>query len=157
MSPSRRFGSESRVRRVRSYITIIADESRAVSHESDQMRLGLPEFLHWNPEHDSSSFAHDDNVLCQLHLDFLYSNFLLYRILNRRTQTQSDGIIKASRDILSALLQMVAKKNRARKPPVNIGWDVSILRGSNHLLPILAINQHYSSASSASQPLECSQ
>ena len=107
--------------------TIIADKGRAVSRESEQMRLALPDFLHWNPEHDSSLSAYDDNVLFQLHLDFLYSSFLLYRILDRRTQTQSDGLIKASRDILSGLIQMVAKINRAGKPPVDIGWDVSIV------------------------------
>lgn len=87
------------------------------------MHRELPQFLHWSPGQNRSPLPQDDNILFSLHLDFL-----LYRILGRRTQVQSDELAKASREILSPLLQMVAKKNRARNPPVDFGWIVSISR-----------------------------
>lgn len=89
------------------------------------MRRDLPDFLHWSPDEDTPC-AHDDNVLFSLHLDFLYSEFLLYRILDRRRKAASDGLINASQGILNALHIMIAKKNRSRKPLLDIGWIVSL-------------------------------
>ena len=86
----------------------------------------LPNFLLWNPEDNSSLNARDENQLFSLHLEYLYSDFLLYRILTKRTRTRSDELINASREIMNALLAMIAQKNRARKPTLDIGWEVGV-------------------------------
>lgn len=103
-----------------------ADSNRNMTQEAQQMRLELPQFLHWVPDNERSAQPHDDNMLFSLHIDFLYSEFLLYRILDRRTQGQSDGLINTSQEILNALRQMVGKKNRSRRAVLDIGWIVSI-------------------------------
>lgn len=96
--------------------------TRELSQELHQLYDDLPAFLHWSSEGgDSTSSYVDDHLLFNLNLEFLYNDFLLYRLLAKRTKTQPDRIITTSLEILNALLSMVAKVHRY---PI-IGWDVA--------------------------------
>ncbi|KAJ5167565.1 Transcription factor [Penicillium canariense] len=96
-----------------------------LSEENRRMRLDLPEFLHWNPTRGTiNAPAVEDGLLFSLHLDFLYDDLLLYRILQKRTQAQPSGIITTSREILSTLLTMVGKSTLSGYPLLDLGWNM---------------------------------
>ncbi|KAJ6043032.1 hypothetical protein N7460_004387 [Penicillium canescens] len=85
-----------------------------LSHESRQERQLLPEFLHWNPDSDGSVISRvEEDLLFEVHMEFLYNDFLLYRTLAQRTETEPEAIIDISREILSAVILMVSKKIRS--------------------------------------------
>lgn len=88
--------------------------NRNLSHESRQERQLLPEFLHWNPDSDGSVISRvEEDLLFEVHMEFLYNDFLLYRTLAQRTDTEPEAIIDISREILSAVIMMVSKKIRS--------------------------------------------
>jgi chromatin structure-remodeling complex subunit RSC3/30 len=92
----------------------LADLNRNLSHESRQERQLLPEFLHWNPDSDGSVISRvEEDLLFEVHMEFLYNDFLLYRTLAQRTDTEPEAIIDISREILSAVIMMVSKKIRS--------------------------------------------
>ncbi|KAJ5249597.1 hypothetical protein N7489_000007 [Penicillium chrysogenum] len=82
-----------------------------LSRESRQLRQGLPEFLHWKPDIEG---------------EFLHNDFLLYRTLGKRTQTQPDAIIGIARQILKSLVIMICEKTRSRQPIKGIGLSVCL-------------------------------
>lgn len=99
--------------------------SREISQQSHKMWADLPEFLHWKPGMEAMAPAeYDDGLLMSLHLDYLYNDFLLYRILAKRTETRSEALIAISRDILSTLLVFVQSGSRSVRASCDIGWNV---------------------------------
>jgi hypothetical protein len=76
-----------------------------IRHESNQMRLKLPPFLHWSPSNTHPSAA-------SLHLEFLYQDFLLYQTVAKRTGKISHSLIETSQQILALLLELVSKQVR---------------------------------------------
>lgn len=102
--------------------TTMLISARELSRELHQLYDDLPTFLHWSPEGSDSMDSYvDDHLLFNLNLEFLYNDFLLYRLLAKRTKTHPDQIIAISLEILNALLSMVAKVHRY---PI-IGWDIA--------------------------------
>ncbi|KAJ5183839.1 Transcription factor [Penicillium capsulatum] len=99
----------------------LAQKVEELSRELHQLYNDLPAFLHWSSDSEFKGSYVDDHLLFNLNLEFLYNDFLLYRLLAKRTKTQPDGLITTSLKILNALLSMVAKVHRY---PI-IGWDVA--------------------------------
>ena len=104
----------------------MADVLRELSRESRQLRQELPEFLQWKPGIEgllASRVEYD--LLFEVHMEFLYNDFLLYRTLGKRTQTQPDSIIGIARQILKSLVIMISDKTRSRQPIKGVGLSVS--------------------------------
>lgn len=104
----------------------MTDVPRELSRESRQLRQGLPEFLHWKPHIDGVVLSRVEyDLLFEIHIEFLHNDFLLYRTLGKRTQTQPEAIIGIAREILKALVTMISEKTRNRQPIKDIGLNVS--------------------------------
>ncbi|KAJ5618987.1 Transcription factor [Penicillium lagena] len=127
----------------------LAEQVENLSQESHKTYQELPIWLHWTPNIGyPTPSALQDNILFDLYLDFLYNDFLLYRILAKRTQTQPDAIISASCKILNASLSMLTKIAKLKAPGWDIGWHLcyaglpaagvlcaELLRRSRSMLP----------------------
>lgn len=98
---------------------------RELSRELHQLYDSLPAFLHWSSEGDLRSSYVDDHLLFNLNLEFLYNDFLLYRLLAKRTKTQPNEMITTSLEIVNALLLMVAKVHRYPVIGCDVAWNVS--------------------------------
>jgi chromatin structure-remodeling complex subunit RSC3/30 len=106
--------------------------ARELSRESRRLRQELPDFLQWRPEGGEVAVSRVEEIhLFETHLDFLYNDFLLYRTLGQRTQTQPEEIIGISREILKASIMMVSKRTRYGEPISGTGWVVSIIYHSS--------------------------
>jgi chromatin structure-remodeling complex subunit RSC3/30 len=104
----------------------MTDVLRELSRESRQLRQGLPEFLHWKPHIDGVALSRVEyDLLFEIHIEFLHNDFLLYRTLGKRTQTQPEAIIGIAREILKALVTMISEKTRNRQPIKDIAFNVS--------------------------------
>ncbi|PWY88237.1 C6 transcription factor [Aspergillus heteromorphus CBS 117.55] len=104
----------------------IEDLSRKVQEVSQQSHKtwnDLPGFLRWRPG-ASDSNGHT-NVLVPLYLNFLYNDFLLYRVLVRRSQSGAEGLISVSQNILSTILELIGKEIGSRTGTYNVGWNAS--------------------------------
>jgi hypothetical protein len=99
--------------------------SREISQQSHKMWKDLPEFLHWKPGMETLIASdYDAGLLMSLHLDYLYNDFLLYRILAKRTEARSETLIAVSRDILSTLLVFISNGSRSVRAGCDVGWNV---------------------------------
>ncbi|CAI7588873.1 unnamed protein product [Penicillium viridicatum] len=88
-----------------------------LSRESRQLRQELPEYLRWRPDIDVAAVSRVEyDILCDVHIEFLYNEFLLYRTLGKNTQTQPEAIIDIAREILKALVIMISEKIRSGHP-----------------------------------------
>lgn len=65
------------------------------------------------------------DILFDVHIEFLYNDFLLYRTLGKRTQTQPEAIVGIAREILKALIIMISEKVRSGHPIKDTGFNVS--------------------------------
>ncbi|KAJ5591965.1 uncharacterized protein N7459_002334 [Penicillium hispanicum] len=99
----------------------LAQQVNELSEELHQTYEQLPAFLHWQPKGGSKRPSMDEPLLFDLHLEFLYNDFLLYRLLAKRTHTHPEGIISISLEILNAFLSIVA---RVHREPI-LGWDIA--------------------------------
>lgn len=97
--------------------------SRQVSENSRRTWEELPSFLRWRP--GSVNSEDSGSLLIPLYLDFLYNDFLLYRLLVRRSQNESDALINISQSILGTVLQLIGREIAAGTGTYNIGWNVS--------------------------------
>lgn len=88
--------------------------------------MSLPNFLQWSSEGylDVAAPIVEDRIVFSLHLDILYNDFLLYRTIQKWTHTQPGAIIETSREMLSALLSMVARLSRLGHPVFDMGFNV---------------------------------
>jgi chromatin structure-remodeling complex subunit RSC3/30 len=97
---------------------------RELLQQSRRAWLGLPPFLH-RPQ-DSASYDLDfkQTVFLQLHLDYLYDQFLLYRILSKRQNTWSPDLVKVSHEILSEVLLLIESRVRSMRLTPELSWVV---------------------------------
>lgn len=95
--------------------------SREVSQQSHKTWNDLPGFLRWRP---SDPDTNDSSVLVPLYLNFLYNDFLLYRVLVRRAQSGSEGLVSVSQNILSTILELIGKEIGSRTGTYNVGYNV---------------------------------
>ncbi|GJP97403.1 transcriptional regulator family: Fungal Specific TF [Aspergillus niger] len=93
-----------------------------VSQQSHKTWNDLPGFLRWRP---SDPDTNDSSVLVPLYLNFLYNDFLLYRVLVRRAQSGSEGLVSVSQNILSTILELIGKEIGSRTGTYNVGYNAA--------------------------------
>ncbi|PYI00709.1 hypothetical protein BO78DRAFT_329353, partial [Aspergillus sclerotiicarbonarius CBS 121057] len=76
--------------------------SRELCTSTRQIRSTLPPFLHWTPSNST------DPSIQSMHLDFLYTEFLLYRVSVKRTGIGSHPLIRIAHETLSLTLDRIA-------------------------------------------------
>ncbi|KAL2812994.1 hypothetical protein BJX63DRAFT_395390, partial [Aspergillus granulosus] len=86
----------------------LEDMVKKIRHESNQMRQRLPDFLQWSLDN-----THTPVMAASLHLEFLYSELVLSQAIAKLTGETPDSLIEASRQILTVLLDAIAKQIRA--------------------------------------------
>ncbi|GAQ11866.1 hypothetical protein ALT_9187 [Aspergillus lentulus] len=101
----------------------LARKAKQVFENSRRTWEELPSFLRWRP--GSVNSEDSGSLLIPLYLDFLYSDFLLYRLLVRRSQNESDALINISQSILGTVLQLIGREIAAGTGTYNIGWNAT--------------------------------
>ncbi|RLL93210.1 hypothetical protein CFD26_101034 [Aspergillus turcosus] len=98
-------------------------KAKQVSENSRRTWDELPSFLRWGP--GSANSDDSGNLLIPLYLDFLYNDFLLYRLLVRRSQNESEALINVSQNILGTVLELIGRGIASGTGTYNIGWSAS--------------------------------
>ncbi|KAL2785081.1 hypothetical protein BJX66DRAFT_67950 [Aspergillus keveii] len=80
---------------------------KKIRHESNQMRMRLPDFLQWSPDKKNTPV-----MAASLHLEFLYSELILSQAIAKLTGETPDSLIETSRQILTVLLDSIARQLR---------------------------------------------
>ncbi|PYH47009.1 putative C6 transcription factor [Aspergillus saccharolyticus JOP 1030-1] len=101
----------------------LARKVQEVSQQSHKTWNELPSFLRWRPGSPDPNGS--SSVLLPLYLNFLYNDFLLYRVLVKRTQSGAEGLISVSQNILSTILELIGKEIGSRAGTYNVGWNAS--------------------------------
>ncbi|PWY82157.1 hypothetical protein BO70DRAFT_336493 [Aspergillus heteromorphus CBS 117.55] len=121
---------------------------------SHRVWASLPSFLHWKQDlEDHPGLNATENAVIYLHLDYLYNDFLLYRILSKRTNTWSEDLVQVSHEILGGVLSLVENRMRTTKASGENSWVISyfglptagvlaieLVRRCSHLSPEAAAN-----------------
>ncbi|KAJ5128004.1 hypothetical protein N7448_008783 [Penicillium atrosanguineum] len=85
----------------------------------------LPPFI--QRLHDPSEVPGvEKSIYLQVHLDFIFNRFLLYRILSKRLNTWSPDLVKVSHEGLSEILLLVESRIRAMRISGEISWVVTM-------------------------------
>lgn len=87
------------------------------------MRRDLPSYLQWD-ESTETALRMKSTIPVYIHLDLLYSNFLLQRILVKRSLTESETLVSLAHQILQAMLAQIAIGRRCGNPFCELGWTV---------------------------------
>lgn len=88
--------------------------------------------MRWSPEEAAadSNISAGDESRAFTHLEFTYQEFLLHRILLKRLGIKSQGLVDDSHEIITTLLDIIAKQTRSAKSMVNMSWDVRLPEAS---------------------------
>ncbi|KAJ5925817.1 hypothetical protein N7454_007327 [Penicillium verhagenii] len=87
--------------------------------QSHEAWSGLPSFLHQTQD-EILDFKH--SIFLQLHLDYLYDQFFLFRILSKRQNTWAPELVKVSHEILSEVLLLVDGRIRTMRLTPELSW-----------------------------------
>lgn len=98
---------------------------RELLQQSHQAWSGLPQFLHRPQDYATYGLDFKQSVFLQLHLDYLYDQFLLFRILSKRQNTWSSDLVKVSHEILSEVLLLIESRVRSMRLTPELSWVVS--------------------------------
>ncbi|KAJ5523717.1 hypothetical protein N7494_010367 [Penicillium frequentans] len=93
--------------------------------QSHQAWLSLPPFLHRPQDYATYGLDFKQSVYLQLHLDYLYDQFLLFRILSKRQNTWSPDLVKVSHEILSEVLLLIESRVRSMRLTPELSWVIS--------------------------------
>ena len=90
-----------------------------------------------------------------IHLDYLYSDFLIQRTLLKRTQTTSSKILTLGSQILSTVLCITAERDRLGSFQTDLAWEVRlyIAATSTSLTVYVSRSRTMASLQQASLPL----
>ncbi|KAL3493935.1 hypothetical protein BJX62DRAFT_234790 [Aspergillus germanicus] len=80
---------------------------KKIRHESNQMRMRLPDFLQWSPDNKDLPL-----MAASLHLEFLNSELILSQTIAKLTGETPESLIGTSRQILTVLLDSIARQLR---------------------------------------------
>lgn len=87
------------------------------------MRNDLPFYLQWD-ERTETTLRLKSTIPVYIHLDLLYSNFLLQRILVKLSLAESETLVSLANQILKAMLAQIAVSQRCGSPFSELGWTV---------------------------------
>jgi hypothetical protein len=88
------------------------------------VRNEIPSYLQWDGSTETT-LRLTSTIPVYLHLDLLYSDFLLQRILVKRSVRGSETLISLANQMLKAILAQIAISQRCGKPFIELGWTVS--------------------------------
>ncbi|KAJ5659174.1 chromatin structure remodeling complex protein RSC3 [Penicillium longicatenatum] len=94
-----------------------------VSSLSQQVRDDLPSYLQWDGSTESTLRLRS-TIPVYIHLDLLHSNFLLQRILVKRSLTESETLVSLAHQILQAMLALIAVGHRCGNSFSELGWTI---------------------------------
>ncbi|PYH92809.1 hypothetical protein BO71DRAFT_442182 [Aspergillus ellipticus CBS 707.79] len=87
-----------------------------ILQHSHQVWASIPSFLHWKVDMEvHQNLIADESSLLYLHLDYIYNDFLLYRILSKRMNTWCEELVQVSHEILGGILLLIESKLRTGK------------------------------------------
>ncbi|KAJ6015273.1 hypothetical protein N7540_009864 [Penicillium herquei] len=97
--------------------------------QSERTWASLPSFLHRSNEPEAPSPAElltcEHSVYLQLHLEYIYNKFMLYRILSKRLNIWSPDLVKVSQEILGEVLLLIDTRVRDMKITPELSWVIS--------------------------------
>lgn len=88
------------------------------------MRNEIPFYLQWD-ESTESALRLTSTIPIYLHLDLLYSDFLLQRILVKRFMKGSETLVSLANQMLKAILAQIVVSQRCGNRFSELGWTVS--------------------------------
>ncbi|KAJ6133834.1 hypothetical protein N7523_000156 [Penicillium sp. IBT 18751x] len=92
--------------------------------QSDQVWSKLPFFI--REGHDPSEVRDiPESIFLQVHLDYIFNRFLLYRILSKRLNIWSPDLVMVSHEVLRDILLLVESRIRAMKASGELSWVMS--------------------------------
>ncbi|KAJ5620083.1 hypothetical protein N7510_004067 [Penicillium lagena] len=87
------------------------------------VRDEIPSYLQWDGSTETA-LRLTSTIPVYCHLDLLYSDFLLQRILVKRSLTGSESLVCLADQMLKAILAQIAISQRCGKPFSEIGWTI---------------------------------
>ncbi|KAJ5719976.1 hypothetical protein N7493_006854 [Penicillium malachiteum] len=97
--------------------------------QSELSWASLPSFLHQRNDPEAPSSAGllicEHSIYLQLHLDYIYNKFMLYRILSKRLNIWSPDLVKVSQEMLGEVLMLIDTRVRDMKLAPDLSWVVS--------------------------------
>ncbi|CRG88482.1 chromatin structure-remodeling complex subunit RSC3/30 [Talaromyces islandicus] len=88
-----------------------------------QIRSGLPSYMTWD-ESTESVLRLTSTTPIYIHLDLLYSNFLLQRTLVKRFLAGPETLASLAHQILKAVIAQIAIQQRCGNPFSELGWTI---------------------------------
>ncbi|KAJ5100700.1 hypothetical protein N7456_006752 [Penicillium angulare] len=92
-------------------------------HHSEDIWATLPPFL--QRKDNPQLLSQFPSVYLQLHLDYIYNRFLLYRILSKRLDIWSPDLVKVSIEILDEVLLLIGHRISVAKLSPELSWVMS--------------------------------
>ncbi|KAJ5819463.1 hypothetical protein N7474_005054 [Penicillium riverlandense] len=93
-----------------------------VSSLAQQVRNEIPSYLQWDGNTETTMRL-TNTFAVYLHLDLLYSDFLLQRILVKRSVGESETLISLANQMLKAVLAQISISQRCGRP-YSLGWTI---------------------------------
>ncbi|KAJ5195465.1 uncharacterized protein N7498_008903 [Penicillium cinerascens] len=90
---------------------------------SQQVRRDLPSYLQWD-DSTETALRMKNTLPIYIHLELLYSNFLLQRILVKRSSTESETLVSLAHQILKGMLTQIAIGQRRGNFCSDLGWTI---------------------------------
>ena len=85
----------------------------------------LPETVRYDPDcWNSGQPYHECYVRLLIHLDYLYSHFLLQRVLMKHSQSDISVLLNTARELLSTVLTLASQRDRLWLYQSDIAWNV---------------------------------
>ncbi|KAH8697906.1 hypothetical protein BGW36DRAFT_379643 [Talaromyces proteolyticus] len=94
----------------------VAQKISETCAEYEHLRSNLPPVMQWRPSHFSGSRTMDQHTefVANMHLEFLNNDFILYRVLVKRTGKGKEKLLKVAREMLAATLAIVSRNSQTR-------------------------------------------
>lgn len=95
--------------------------------ENHRAKNSLPAFLRFTPDllYDNVPSEQNYEIRANCHLEFIHNDFLVYRLLERRTGSISEELLCTARDALSLLLAFLSRQLRHPQTRKSVhAWNV---------------------------------
>ncbi|CRG92817.1 Ribosome biogenesis protein ERB1 [Talaromyces islandicus] len=101
----------------------VQQSAETISSLFQQIRSRLPSYMTWD-ESTESVLRLTSTMPIYIHLDLLYSNFLLQRILVKRSLAGPEILASLAHQILKAVIAHIAIQQRCGNPFSELGWTI---------------------------------
>ncbi|OJJ46840.1 hypothetical protein ASPZODRAFT_131731 [Penicilliopsis zonata CBS 506.65] len=101
----------------------LSQKAHEISTLTQKVRSEIPVHLQWN-EGTDAALRLTSTIPVYIHLDLLYSQFLLQRVLVKRLETGSENLVNLAHEMLKAILVLIAVSQRCGNPLCDLGWSI---------------------------------